>query len=487
MNKKSKFSLALLTVLPLALSASLLDNPARAEEGDGLQRSFTPVLESSKPEAVPEAAHEDEGPPKSYEALPPFEDVCQYRQSLMVRYCKINGVRRELNKEYPSNTEEQLKWIAEQICTLSHNAQLRKGTFLRELTCKAGDKGCNAKDVNFDDRIRRGTHSKTHGCFRGEFTVEKPENVDQKYKHLLVGFFAKPRKDPYPVWCRSAQGNSGVHSDKKPDASSMSCKLIGVEGAKLNPGGDKPGSTFDLVMNDVPNFFLKSPTEFLDFFKVVTGPTTSDDVDEVKKRILKFIVGGGRGDEASALFQIYEKAPKNILQKSFYSGTPYSWGKNQAVKYGMFPVPCAGEQDVPSNPVADNPGDNYLREGLERQLHHDKKPACFDFRVQPQTDPWDDPIEDPTFTWKGPFVTLGHMRIPPQPIDDKGKLEFCDNLFVSNFAVTPEFRPLGGMNLTRKWADYCSATGRLDFNHQKKNAILTGYELFGAELEGIEE
>ncbi len=475
MNNTIKAHLTAFTVVALIA----LPGSARAEGDDRLSVDITPVpekVESINEDAKIEPKAEEETPDWAGSEAPladetQFADVCQYAPSAMITaHLRCPFTKRKNGVEYPSSTAKHLREIAEEVCKLSYDAQVAKNKFLKDLP---GD----ANDTNFDERLRRVTHSKTHGCATGKFTIEKAENIP---KELRAGMFGNSNGKSFDVWARMANGNAGVHSDTEPDANSLSFKVIGVDGPKLSVDGEH-SRTFDFVMNNAPTFFLKSPDEFLSFFRVVMAPKQSDDKHEVEKRIGGFLLKGDRVDEVWELGKIALKPYGNLLQDNFYSGTAYSWGDRvPAVKYGLRSTECPG-YDIPKYEVDKHPGANYKRELLQKQLHDDKKSACWDFGVQVQSDAWKTPIEDPTHEWKekdAPFVVLGHLTFPPQDMKNEEKLLFCDGLKFSNWNVTKEFRPLGDMNKARRWADYCSAQGRLKFNHQSL-VEPTGKEKFG--------
>ena len=80
----------------------------------------------------------------------------------------------------------------------------------------------------------------------------------------------------------------------------------------------------------------------------------------------------------------------NPLQIRYWSTTPYRLGTN-AVKYSAIPHVHARDE-IPANP-----GDDFLREAMIRQLATGD--ALFDFTVQLQISAETMPIEDPGKAW----------------------------------------------------------------------------------------
>jgi hypothetical protein len=78
--------------------------------------------------------------------------------------------------------------------------------------------------------------------------------------------------------------------------------------------------------------------------------------------------------------------------KNVSIATPYKLG-NQAIKFSVVPH-ATGESFNPEN-AADK--SNYLREAMTQHLA--SKDACFDFKIQLQTDAVKMPVEDPTIEW----------------------------------------------------------------------------------------
>jgi hypothetical protein len=79
--------------------------------------------------------------------------------------------------------------------------------------------------------------------------------------------------------------------------------------------------------------------------------------------------------------------------------------------------------------------------------------ACFNFMVQFQKDPYNQPIEDAFIEWdeeKTSFIKVAQLRIPSQTFDTPEKNTFCEHLSFNPWHARTEHRPLGNMNRARK-------------------------------------
>jgi hypothetical protein len=162
----------------------------------------------------------------------------------------------------------------------------------------------------------------------------------------------------------------------------------------------------------------------------------------------------------------------NPLDARYFSTTPYKLGTS-AVKYSARPCTAATEPMVPANP-----GPNFLREALQGQLRsHD---ACFEFLVQPQTDPRAMPIEDPTVEWsesKSPFVKVATLRIPAQTFDTPEQNAACENMTYTPWHSLEAHRPLGNQNRARRTI-YQQLSGLRQAMNGSPHIEPTGHETF---------
>jgi hypothetical protein len=120
---------------------------------------------------------------------------------------------------------------------------------------------------------------------------------------------------------------------------------------------------------------------------------------------------------------------------------------NQAIKFSVVPH-VTGESFNPDK-AADK--SNYLREAMTKHLA--SQDACFDFKIQLQTDAVKMPIEDPTVEWdeqESPYVKVATIRIPAQNFNTEERKCFDEKQSFSPWHTLPEHQPLGGVNRARK-------------------------------------
>ena len=272
--------------------------------------------------------------------------------------------------------------------------------------------------------MRRDAHPKMHGMVKAEFIVE-PELPEE----LRVGVFREPRT--YQAWIRFSNQNDPMQADSKPDIRGMAIKLMGVPGEKLLEA-EKHEETQDFIVISTDVFVTRDAEEFDALVASLEKGTAAQ---------LSFMLTHPR-----VLVNLLKarKVFANPLQIRYFSTTPYLFG-SRAVKYST--IPRVTEPDS----VPENPGPDYLREAMVRQL--DRGDALFDFAVQFQTDPDRMPIEDPGKRWseaESPFRKVATIRILQQSFDNERQREFGEHASFSPWHCLPEHRPLGGVNRARR-------------------------------------
>jgi catalase len=283
--------------------------------------------------------------------------------------------------------------------------------------------------------MRRDAHPKMHGLVKAEFIVE-PDLPEE----LRVGLFREPRT--YQTWVRFSNQSDPMQPDIKADIRGMAIKLMGVPGEKL-----LEGETHDFIVISTDAFVTRNVEQFDGMIKAMQTGTLAQlwffathlhTVVNLAKAMKKFA---------------------NPLQIRYFSTTPYLFG-TRAVKYSA--IPHVAEPDA----IPANPGPDYLREAMIRQLEGGE--ARFDFAVQFQTDADTMPIEDPSIVWSesvSPFRKVATIRILQQSFDSEKQRELGENLSYTPWRVLPEHRPLGGINRARKVVYDFISTFRHEYNH----------------------
>ena len=273
---------------------------------------------------------------------------------------------------------------------------------------------------------RRGAHAKAHGCVRAKVSVRG--DLPASLRH---GVFSSARD--YSAWVRFSNGSGEVQADAPPDGRGMAIKLLGVNGPMLL---DDERHTQDFLMIDFPVFFISDVAEYESLAQALA-----------KNDFKAFLATHPR--TATIVGQIAAAHTRDVLTDTYFSMSPYQLGSIY-VKFAAFPVVCdSGAPLAPKGlPAGIDP--NYLRERLSTDLAG--APACFDFRVQPRTDPARMPVEDPTVLWDpkaAPYVTVARISIPSQRFDTPQQQAFCENLSYTPWHGTRDFRPVGGINRLR--------------------------------------
>ncbi len=272
--------------------------------------------------------------------------------------------------------------------------------------------------------MRRDAHPKMHGVVKAEFTVTADLPPE-----LRIGIFAEPRT--YQAWIRYSNQDGTIQADTARDIRGMAIKLMGVPGDKLLED-QLHEQTQDFIVISTNVFVTKDVEEFDAMIKAMTSNTLA--------KILFFAT------HWRVIWNLIKSLKKfaNPLQMRYWSTTPYLFG-DTAVKYSAIPH-VTNADAIPSNP-----GPDYLRQAMVRQLAQGE--AIFDFTVQLQIDPDSMPIEDPGKEWKesaSPFRKVATIRIPQQEFDSEAQRVFGENLSFTPWHSLPAHRPLGGINRARK-------------------------------------
>lgn len=212
----------------------------------------------------------------------------------------------------------------------------------------------------------------------------------------------------------------------------MAIKLLGVDGKKILDA-EQDARTQDFVMINFPVFFISSLEDYIDF----ASAQAEGKLDEFWKA----------HPEA---FKINKEAAAtefhNPLRGQFFSEEPYKLGPH-AIKFSARPI------SMTTIAKPDNPGPEYLREAMLKQLKEGD--AYFEFVVQLQTDALKMPIEDSAVIWDealSPFQRVALIRIPKQDPTAFKDLEFGEQLSFTPWHALPEHRPLGAINRARRVA-----------------------------------
>lgn len=300
------------------------------------------------------------------------------------------------------------------------------------------------KSIGEKRPVPRAQHPKHHGCVKAEFLVG-----NQVPEEFRLGIFSQPGQT-FPAWIRFS--NARKQDDRESGGHGMAIKLMNVFGEQLLPGRQNE-HTQDFLLLDSPIFFIKDAIQFAEFDAALLA---SDVSWFGKLSVLEYFLRHPR--EAWILHQIENNRSPNPLESEYWSATPYQLGTS-AVKYCVKPrlngPPIAAPASSP----------DQLRIAMTRNL--ETRDAYFDFCVQRQVNPADQPVEDPTHLWETPAQAIAAIHIPCQSFDTPSQMEFCENLSFSPWHALTEHRPLGSLNRLRR-ATYLALS---DFRHDKNGVL----------------
>ncbi len=283
--------------------------------------------------------------------------------------------------------------------------------------------------LNGDSQIRRTFHAKRHACVVGDFQVMAAP------AELATGpVFAQPRT--FPAWVRFSNGTLTMGADSGSSIQGLAIKLMGVGGPKLLEES-ATAITQDFLMVNIPANVVTNANDFMELTKAQDRGTAAT---------LKYLATHPRIALRAA--PLLARKAKSVRTESYWAANAYKHGAI-AVKYSA--QPCAG---TPA--AADVTGDSFLRADLKPQLAAGT--VCFDVFVQKQLDSVAQSIEDGTSVWdpaQSPLIKIARLTIPRTALDTASvdAVEAtCNNLSFNPWNTAPEYRPLGHMNRSRKFA-----------------------------------
>jgi len=289
----------------------------------------------------------------------------------------------------------------------------------------------------------RGTHAKGV-CAKAQFEIL--ENQDHR-----AGIFGYA--GVYPATVRFANGKGEVLPDQENDVRSLSFS-VNMPVSISNTQG-----RMDFSTNDATIFPINDADVFAALMTIAR-----------KGKLWGIIeIGLERAMAAKNAFALGDKIQKPLslpYQKlSYWSGVPFLFGHNQAIKYAL--TPCTNN---PFQPVTTDP--DTLSKELARHLSNDSEMACFDFQIQildadkltdkeGQKHSVQDWIENAAWEWPEqqiPFQTVAKLTLQKDSLLSK---EACEAVRINvNKNTTPDHRGLGSINRARTGAEEQSAKNR---------------------------
>ena len=319
----------------------------------------------------------------------------------------------ELNCEYPEPGEAQL--IEEMVKVVVERMKPQQG------------------------RIRRGQHAKAAGCVRGVFTIR--DDVADDFRH---GVFHQPQQS-FQAIVRFSNSSETIDPDGLGAARGMAIKLLDVAGTPAIPGTHNRCQDF-LTVNH-PVFPFATPAEYVKLFDIRATPLVGDPLAAAWMALF-------HPWQTKIVLEVVTEIVASPLIP-YWSGSPYWIGPagttgGRAVKYSL--VPRFDGAPPPDRP--NGKSDEYLSQALAQYLR--TQAAVFEFRVQPQTDPVEMPVEDTSVEWDEkvsqpiPVATLTIGRQDVDSPEGRALTEECETMTFSPWNALAEHRPLGGINRLRQ-------------------------------------
>jgi hypothetical protein len=306
----------------------------------------------------------------------------------------------------------------------------------------------NRKSIK-DGKMSRAFHAKSHGCLKGEFKVL--ENIP---KHLQYGIFQQPGKS-YDVLARFSNGVGFIQSDSKGDVKGFALKVSNVPGEKLLnlPGNDSHSNIQDFTMTNNPTPLADNVDDFVKLGMAL---------DKGLLHGVAFLLQNLKV-AAVVVKRVYGRKIETLVNESFWSGSPYLLGPNQAVKWNV--TPC--KTITPTQKFTNN--ENYL--SLDLQDHLNNNDLCYNFNVQMQIDPIKQPIEKHLTEWteqETPSINIAQVVF--SSVNNKDNLSRdaeCEATSFNPWNGIKDHQPLGNMNRARGQIYLNSFLNRDNFNNKK--------------------
>ena len=278
------------------------------------------------------------------------------------------------------------------------------------------------KDYGKEKKMNRRLHAKSHGLLEAELIVE--ENLPL---NLRVGIFKTPRT--FRALVRFSNGASKISEDYKRGVRGMAIKILEVDTSSLQ--SDRSANTQDILLTNNKVIFpgtLKMQKKAMQALFVCWIYFIPILLSFKLKGLLNFLSG-----------QIHIS---NVLEQTYFSGTPYLFGEGQVIKW-------QAKHSKPRNSkIPGNPGKNFLRDRLSKDLSENE--FSFDLCIQLQNNVSTEPIEDSAIEWGTPFIKVGTIRLLQQDFNKIEQKKIEDRIVFSPWNTLATHRPLGGINRIRK-------------------------------------
>jgi catalase len=258
-------------------------------------------------------------------------------------------------------------------------------------------------------------------------------------KLRIIGRYATPPESRYKVGIftgsttrnaviRFSNGSGLVEGDGSRDLRGMAVKIY-IPGLQQVSGAIEPNAQ-DILCTNAPVHHAANIVELMDFTKAMAA-------GGYKKTVFL----SANPSITTRLLAQTQRRTDSVLNESYWSRAPFSFGSDRTVKYVIKPL-----HQLPLIDNTNHSKDSWLAEDLDQQVKT-RDNIVFGVYAQFQTDPIAEPIEDHAKEWTTGQVKLGELTIKKQTVDRSAK---CENLVFNPWNSGIEHRPMGNMNRARK-------------------------------------
>lgn len=294
---------------------------------------------------------------------------------------------------------------------------------------------------------RRPVFLRTHGIIKGKVTIM--DNIPDDLKH---GMWAQT--GDHPVYVRY----SSDLADGRPDWKStigIGIKIFGIDGKKRVK--DNGANTADLLMQNVPYFFVDTARDMCNFTKASFEGWSDEWIQE-------------NAPDTNRLLDEMAKPIRSVFETSLWSIVPFRLGPDQYCKYILRP----GTSTFPGEPNIDDP--NFLAQDLAGRMAAGS--ATLDIYIQrrPNTSEFSAayieehfPLDKATVIWdekEAIPIKVATIKLPKQNITKPEQEIYGDWLAFNIGRVPLANEPVGSIAEARMSVYQTSADYRRNKNGQ---------------------
>lgn len=295
--------------------------------------------------------------------------------------------------------------------------------------------------------VRRPVFLRTHGIIKG--TILFDENIPEAYKQ---GIFANTGQ--HPVYIRY----SSDLADGRPDWEStigIGIKIFEIPGNKVV--SDNGANTADLLLQNVPFFFVDNAREMCGFTKASLEGWGDEWIEK-------------NSPKTNNLLNKMAKPIRSVFETSLWSVVPFKLGENEFCKYILAP----GTSTFPGEPDIEDP--DFLAKDLKERMESGDATLSIFIQKRPDIEKYGQayidehfPLDKATVIWDEKIAVplkVATIQLPKQKIDIEEQEIYGDWLAFNIGRVPAENAPEGSIAEARMSVYQTSAEYRRTENNQ---------------------